>query len=464
MTDDSPRPTPAPLVGVVVVNYHSPELTIGCLERLRAATSSWPADRLRVVVVDNGSGPGFASDLATRAPWALRIEAGANLGFGGACNLGIAALAECEHIVLLNNDATPEPGWLEPLVEAIEADPRVGAATPKVLLEGRFLRLTIDAPTTRRRGADPRDLGVQLCGARVGGIDVSAGVELVGGFWGWEVDATTIGGAFAWTGNGGSDAMALVPVPDGVGGDARLEIRLASALQPVVAKLGLGVGGVAVAVTAGEQPAWFDVGPAAPAYDVVNNTGTVLLADGASADRGYLEVDDGRYDSPGDVFGWSGTAVLLSRRYLDDAGPFDERFFLYYEDVDLSWRGRLLGWTYRYVPASVVRHAHSATTGGSRSALVRHLADRNRLLTLTKNAPAGLAAAAVAGLVADLGRAAGRDVVARLATGRRPVTHHAVASARVLAAFLTRAPTALADRRRLRRRAVVSDRQLFTNG
>jgi GT2 family glycosyltransferase len=455
MTDDSPRPKP--LVGIVVVNYHSPELTIGCLEKLRAATT-WPADRLRVVVVDNGSAPGFAAELAARAPEATLVGTGANLGFGGGCNLGIAALADCDHVALLNNDATPEPGWLEPLVEAVEANPRVGAATPKVLLEGRFLRLTIDAPTTRQSGADPRDLGVQLCGARIGGVDVSAGVELVEGFWGWEVDATTIGGQFAWTGHGGPQAIALVPVPDGTGHDAALEVRLASALKPVEAKVD------GVAVTAGEQPAWFDVGPATPTYDVVNNTGTVLLANGASADRGYLEVDEGQYDEGGEVFGWSAAAVLLSRPFLDDAGPFDDRFFLYYEDTDLSWRGRLLGWTYRYVPASIVRHAHSTTTGSSRSAMVKQLSERNRLLALVKNAPAGVAATAIADQLADLGRAAGRDVIGRLATGKRPIARHAVATGRVLAGFAARAPAALADRRRLRRRAVVAPDELFTEG
>jgi GT2 family glycosyltransferase len=455
MNDDSPRPRP--LVGVVVVNYHAPGLTIGCLERL-AAVTDWPAERLRVVVVDNGSAPGFAAELAARAPHATLVDAGANLGFGGACNLGIAALADCDSIALVNNDAAPEPGWLGPLVDAIEADPRVGAATPKVLLEGRFLRLAIDAPTIRQSGADPRGLGVQLCGARVGGVDVSGAVELVEGFWGWEVDATTIGGPFAWTGNGGPRSVALVPVPEGAPDGARIEVRLAAALEPVEAKAG------EAAVTAREQPQWFDAGPASPAYDVVNNTGTILLDHGASADRGYLEVDAGQYDEPGEVFGWSGAAVLLSRRYLDDAGGFDERFFLYYEDTDLSWRGRLLGWTYRYVPASVVRHAHSTTTGSSHSALVRHLAERNRLLALVKNAPAGVAAGAVAGQLADLGRAAGRDIVGRLATGRRPVARHAIATGRVLGGFATRAPGALADRLRLRRRAVVSDRRLFTNG
>ena len=50
------------------------------------------------------------------------------------------------------------------------------------------------------------------------------------------------------------------------------------------------------------------------------------------------------------MFAWCGGGVLLRPRYLADVGLFDERFFLYYEDTDLSWRGRSRGWRYRYVP------------------------------------------------------------------------------------------------------------------
>ena len=64
---------------------------------------------------------------------------------------------------------------------------------------------------------------------------------------------------------------------------------------------------------------------------------------------------------------------------------FDERLFLYYEDLELSWRGRRRGWRYRYVPGSVVRHAHAATAGQD-SAVARYYNERNRLLVLARHA------------------------------------------------------------------------------
>ena len=78
-----------------------------------------------------------------------------------------------------------------------------------------------------------------------------------------------------------------------------------------------------------------------------------------------------------------------ARAYLDDVGLFDERFFLYYEDTDLSWRGRLRGWRYVYVPTSLVRHRHAASSGVG-STVFRYYTERNRPLMLVKNAPAGL--------------------------------------------------------------------------
>ena len=85
---------------------------------------------------------------------------------------------------------------------------------------------------------------------------------------------------------------------------------------------------------------------------------------------------------PVDVPAWCGAAVLLRSDYLRDTGLFDPRWFLYYEDTDLAWRGLLRGWRYRYVPGAKVRHAHSTTIGhGSALYDVQHL--RNRLLTVS---------------------------------------------------------------------------------
>ena len=53
-----------------------------------------------------------------------------------------------DYVALVNNDATVEPGWLWPLVEAMEADGAIGAAAPKMLLEAAFARVELDGEGT----------------------------------------------------------------------------------------------------------------------------------------------------------------------------------------------------------------------------------------------------------------------------------------------------------------------------
>ncbi len=59
----------------------------------------------------------------------------------------------------------------------------------------------------------------------------------------------------------------------------------------------------------------------------------------------------------------AGASMMIRRRVLEEAGLFDETFFLYYEEVDFCRRARLAGWTTFYVPASSVAHIGSASTG-----------------------------------------------------------------------------------------------------
>ena len=442
------------MVGVVVLNYHEEGRTLRCLRSLHEL--EWPQSRLAIALVDNGSDDGFAAEVRSTFPAVRLTTAPTNLGFGGGCNLGFSVLGDCDHIALLNNDAVPDAGWLAPLVDALRRHPEAGAATPKVLLAGRFIQIELRCEPTRPGRGDPRSLGVQLCGARVGTSEVTADLGLVRGFWGWEHDETTIGGPFAWTDGHG---VANLPLATSRNDPAwPVAVRLAAGTGPRTATIT--VGETTTTVEVGIDPRWFDVGSGRP-VDVINNVGAELHPDGSVADRGYLEPDDGRHDEPGEVFGWSGAAVLLTRRYLDDVGLFDDRFFLYYEDSDLSWRGRLRGWTYRYEPASVVRHEHSATVG-ERSALVRHLSGRNRLLMLAKNAPLGLAAGAVRQALRELGLAVGRDVFVRLVRLERPVVAHASRQARVLLGFARLLPGTIRRRRRARSGGRVNDASILS--
>ena len=111
---------------------------------------------------------------------------------------------------------------------------------------------------------------------------------------------------------------------------------------------------------------------------LVNSVGVALDRHGAGVDIGSGEPDSSVFDGIADIEIFTGGAVLFSRVFLDMTGGFDERFFLYYEDVDLALRGRELGQRYACVPDSIVWHEGGASTS-LLGEMTRGLQDRNRL-------------------------------------------------------------------------------------
>ena len=75
----------------------------------------------------------------------------------------------------------------------------------------------------------------------------------------------------------------------------------------------------------------------------------------------------------------------LPATYASTAKAF-QRYFMYYEDVDLALRGHELGWRYRLAPASRVRHRGSATASTVGDVVVFHR-ERNRLWVLFRHRP-----------------------------------------------------------------------------
>jgi N-acetylglucosaminyl-diphospho-decaprenol L-rhamnosyltransferase len=177
----------------------------------------------------------------------------------------------------------------------------------------------------------------------------------------------------------------------------------------------------------------------------INNAGVEVLRNGYGRDRGFGSTDLASFSVEADVFGWCGAAVLLRPAYLADVGLLDARFFLYYEDTDLSWRGQLRGWRYRFVPQSTVRHDHSASTG-SGSPVQLFYTERNRLLMLVKNAPASLAFRAVV-----------RFPLSALSYALHGNVKRSWIHVRAYVGFLALLAPMLRERRRVRRRRTVDD-------
>jgi hypothetical protein len=354
--------------------------------------------------------------------------------------------------VLLNNDATPEPDWLEHLLAPFSAPggERLGAVTGKVVFLPRFVRLRLSTPGFVPGPHDSRELGVRVSSVSVAGEEKLGEVlweRLTYGAEGPPSDR------FFWTRPAGE---LLLPVP----AEGPVEVGFAwAADRPKDVSLSW-VGG-SVTLPAGEQTT--SVSLTLPAeidrVDVVNNAGGIVLDDGYGADRAYQQVDDGRFDTPTEVFTACGNGMAVRRELGAELDWFDDDFFLYYEDTDLSWRIRARGYGIRYEPSAVLRHVHAASSGEWSPLFVFHV-DRNRLLMVTKDATARLALRVVGRYPLTTASMALRSVRQAVANRSRPAVRPTLLRLRVIASYLRLLPRMLARRRQVRRSAAVGHRAL----
>lgn len=93
------------------------------------------------------------------------------------------------------------------------------------------------------------------------------------------------------------------------------------------------------------------------------------------------------YEKGRKVFSACAGAALYRKTILDKIGLFDENFFAYMEDVDISYRARIYGYYNVYAPKAKVYHIGSATSGSKYNDFKVRLAARNNLFVPYKNMP-----------------------------------------------------------------------------
>jgi hypothetical protein len=357
-----------------------------------------------VILADNASTDGSPAWVRERFPDVQVHENGGNLGFGGGNNRAIQAV-ESPYVALLNTDTAVQPDWLIHLLRPMLDDERIGAATAKLLFMHDYLSLQLRceefSPREEMQSADERSLGVQVYGAELkcAGIEQGEQVRLLGGFFPAERDSQ--GRVLQWTG-ANAELGSQIPGQGSVG--IMLELTLAAWRpdeRPVRVSLS-SCGRLLYAGAVGTEPKRVRIPIPYTLFQfakpLLQSAGSSILPDGSGRDRGtrlhhghvYSDWDGEAYSSSEEVFHFNGAACLLRRNMLDSVGRFDERFFMYYEDMDLAWRARAQGWKVWYAPQAVVRHVHSGSSG-EWSPLFTFNVDLNRLLSLMKNAPWSLA-------------------------------------------------------------------------
>ncbi|MCM1452257.1 MAG: glycosyltransferase family 2 protein [Clostridium sp.] len=114
---------------VIILNWNGEKLLREFLPQVMANTNLELAD---VIIADNGSADASIQTVGEIAPEAKILAFDKNYGFAGGYNRAIEA-TRYEYTVLLNSDAAPAAGWLETMLEYMEAHPETVAAQPKIL-------------------------------------------------------------------------------------------------------------------------------------------------------------------------------------------------------------------------------------------------------------------------------------------------------------------------------------------
>lgn len=121
----------------------------------------------------------------------------------------------------------------------------------------------------------------------------------------------------------------------------------------------------------------------------IDSTGDLYTTWGLPYPRGRDEPVSDKYDQDTDVFAATGGASLYRIELLEEIGLFDEDFFAYYEDNDISFRAQLAGWKVRYNPKAIAYH-HIGATSGKIKGFTTYQTMKNLPWLYWKNVPKGL--------------------------------------------------------------------------
>ncbi len=118
------------------------------------------------------------------------------------------------------------------------------------------------------------------------------------------------------------------------------------------------------------------------------NLGKVIWYAGGSIDwsniigvhTGVDEIDTGQFDKNKEVDFATGACMLVKKEVFDKIGLFDEKYFLYLEDMDFCVRAKKAGFKIMFTPRAKIWHKNAAASGGSGSHLQDYYITRNRLL------------------------------------------------------------------------------------
>jgi len=356
-------------VSIITVNYNGKKYLKNFLDS--AFSLSYPKDKYEVIIVDNNSQDGSAAYIKRNFPKVNLVLSKKNLGFAAGNNLGMQK-AKGELFFLVNNDTVLQKDSLKNIVSTFKRWNKkgtVGAVNAKMVLIDSYIPLKIKGATFSRfkLSANAKSINKHVF-----------------------VNVCELSNLYT--------EKVLIPINNNFSGRLNLilwvkprnsrfkifikekEFQRGKFNNLAQAKL------IKLSLLYKELKKY--------KVNLIQNAGNFYFRDGHGRDRGtivinrnqYYEMDKGQYDKEEEIPGFCGAGVLINKEALKDVGYFDESFFMYYEDGDLSLRLKESNYMIVYSPKALIRHIHAGSSGEWSDFFIFN-AERGRLLFVAKHWP-----------------------------------------------------------------------------
>lgn len=348
-------------VSIIIVNFNG----IKYIDCLFDSLVELDVDfKFEVIFVDNGSTDSSVEYLEKKK---LNkkinlsiVKSDFNLGFAGGNNLGVSK-ATGEYIVFLNNDTKVNSIWLKELYGEIKNDNTIGIVNSKILFFYDFIKINISTQDNilidKKILINEEEYELQdkfcrnIVNSNEGVIcfgNTELYIPLLKDVCDYEIKFNIL------RSNCDSDTFLI--------GESCKEIIRDS--KVIIAMSKQEVERLKVAL--------------------IQNAGSFINDNYDGYDNMSGQIDNPTEIDSQEVEMGCGASIILRKDIFNQVGGFDDRFFMYYEDADLSFRIKKLGKRIILNPKSVLRHIH---TGSSKewSPFFMYHVYRNKLLFLYKN-------------------------------------------------------------------------------
>lgn len=347
-------------VSVIIVNYNGKRY----IDTLFNSLNNLELDdiKLEIVFVDNASSDDSVEYLEKNyANKNIKIvKSKDNTGFAGGNNLGVKN-SEGKYIVLLNNDTKVDKYWIKTLYKRIKDDSSIGMINSKLLFFYDFIK--INTNTNDKFKINKK----VLINGKEYEIDNKFAHNLL-----LEDKMTCFGHSYFY-----------VPLLDGDNCEYDISLKLEEyniETDYILINDNKFVpsedGGINIELSKEEVFEYKKT--------LIQNAGSGINENYDGYDIGMAEEDCEKYSKEYEINNGCGASIIMLKDDFIKAGMFDENFFMYYEDTDLSYRIRKLGKKIIYYPDSIVRHIHTGSSKEWSPFFVFHVF-RNKALFVYKN-------------------------------------------------------------------------------